>query len=123
MVDLDLGYELRCAPPIPYDCDYVRDLGWGAVRYVLGDGYAGGAMVCLDGGRIRPLPFAEMMEEGNGRTRVRMVDIGSESYQVARQYMIRVEASDLRDEATLARLAAEARMTPAAFCERFAAVA
>ncbi|MDP6660782.1 MAG: 6-phosphofructokinase, partial [Alphaproteobacteria bacterium] len=27
MVDANLGYELRSAPPIPFDCEYVRDLG------------------------------------------------------------------------------------------------
>src|SRR5262249_10887044 len=31
LIDKDLGYELRCADPIPYDTEYTRDLGYGAV--------------------------------------------------------------------------------------------
>src|SRR5205085_544154 len=27
LVDKTIGYELRCAPPIPYDAEYARDLG------------------------------------------------------------------------------------------------
>ncbi|MCA9810190.1 MAG: 6-phosphofructokinase, partial [Candidatus Dadabacteria bacterium] len=30
IVAKDLGYELRCANPIPYDLEYTRDLGYGA---------------------------------------------------------------------------------------------
>ena len=123
VVDLDLGYELRCAPPIPYDCEYVRDLGWGAVKHVLGDDYDGGAIVCLDDGRIRPLPFTEMMDPDTGRTKVRLVDVESESYAVALQYMIRLERADLEDEAQLGRLAAEAKTTSAEFRERLGAAA
>ena len=89
IVDVNLGYELRCAPPIPFDCEYVRDLGWGAVNYLLSPDYGGGAIISIDGGHLRPLPFSEMMDPQTGRTRVRMVDVESESYRVAREYMIR----------------------------------
>jgi 6-phosphofructokinase len=27
-IDKDLGYELRCADPIPFDAEYTRDLGY-----------------------------------------------------------------------------------------------
>ena len=27
LIDKDLGYELRCADPIPFDAEYTRDLG------------------------------------------------------------------------------------------------
>ena len=30
-IDKDLGYELRCADPIPFDAEYTRDLGYAAV--------------------------------------------------------------------------------------------
>ena len=122
IVDLDLGYELRCAPPIPFDCEYVRDLGWGAVDYLLGGKYAGGAVVCLDEGHIRPLPFERMIDPATGRTRVRMVDVGSESYRVALEYMIRLRCDDLEDAEQLRKLADKAHMDPAAFRERFRAV-
>ena len=31
IVDKTIGYELRCAPPIPFDAEYARDLGYAAV--------------------------------------------------------------------------------------------
>ena len=35
MIDKDLGYELRCADPIPFDAEYTRNLGYGAVKFLL----------------------------------------------------------------------------------------
>jgi 6-phosphofructokinase 1 len=35
LVDKELGYELRCADPIPFDAEYTRDLGYGAVQFPL----------------------------------------------------------------------------------------
>ena len=122
IVTIDLGYEFRCAPPIPYDCEYVRDLGWGAVDYLLSADYSGGAIVCLDGGRVRPLPFPEMMDPETGRTRVRLVDVRSEYYKIAKEFMIRLTREDLENPAQVERLAAEAHMQPDEFRERFAGV-
>ena len=30
----NIGYELRCAPPIPFDIEYTRDLGYSAIDYL-----------------------------------------------------------------------------------------
>ncbi len=119
-VAVTLGYELRCAAPIPFDCEYVRDLGWGAMDYLLCDDYRGGAVICLDAGRIRPIPFDEMMDPETGRTQVRMVDVNTESYKVARDYMTRLDEDDLKDDASATPLAKEAGMAPGVFRERFA---
>jgi 6-phosphofructokinase 1 len=35
IVDKDLGYELRCADPIPFDAEYTRNLVYGAVKFLL----------------------------------------------------------------------------------------
>ena len=35
IVDQTLGYELRSAPPIPFDIDYTRTLGHGAVKFLI----------------------------------------------------------------------------------------
>jgi 6-phosphofructokinase 1 len=123
IVDIELGYEMRCAPPIPFDCEYVRDLGWAAVTHLLSPEYAGDAMVCLDGGHLRPLPFAEVLDPVTRRANVRLVDITSESYRVALEYMIRLKPEDLEDASRLARLAKTARMSEEAFRERFAVAA
>jgi 6-phosphofructokinase 1 len=123
LVDIDLGYVLRCAPPIPFDIEYARDLGWGAVSYLLGSQYQGGAIICLDGGRLRPLPFAEIIDPETGRARVRLVDIHSESYRVALEYMIRLKAEDFADQEQLKRLAKGARLEVEEFRRRFSGAA
>jgi 6-phosphofructokinase 1 len=119
VVDVTLGYELRCAPPIPFDSEYCRDLGWGAVTYLLSLDYRGSALVCLDGGRLRPLPFEEVIDRESGRARTRLVDVQSESYQVALEYMIRLKPGDLKDEGEVSRLAQAANMTKEEFHQQF----
>ena len=59
------------------------------------------------------------MDPVTGRMRVRMVDITSDRYKIARSYMLRLKAEDLEDRVELAHLAAAANMTPAQFKERF----
>ena len=126
IVDVTLGYELRCAPPIPFDIDYTRTLGYGAVRFLLSepkdDKVKEGGMVCLVGGRLEILPFDELRDPVTGRTKVRLVDINSEHYKVAREYMIRLEREDLENPEMLAKLAAADKMTPEEFKKKFALV-
>jgi ATP-dependent phosphofructokinase / diphosphate-dependent phosphofructokinase len=126
IVDVTLGYELRCAPPIPFDIDYTRTLGYGAVKFLLSepkdDKVKEGGMVCLVGGRLEILPFDELRDPVTGRTKVRLVDINSEHYRVAREYMIRLERDDLENPEMLAKLAAAAKMTPEEFKKKFAHV-
>src|SRR5208283_6111159 len=50
-VDKNIGYELRAAAPIPYDLEYTRDLGYGAIRYLLKGGTD--AMIVLNDGHLR----------------------------------------------------------------------
>ena len=116
VVPKDIGYELRSAKPIPFDAEYTRTLGYGAVRYLLGGG--SGAMIALAGGRIRPVTLEEMKDPATGRIRVRMVDVTTESYEVARKYMIRLEEQDLT-EPRLSRLSAQTSLDPEAFEARF----
>jgi 6-phosphofructokinase 1 len=117
LVAKDIGYELRCADPIPFDAEYTRDLGYGAAVFVLGGG--SGAMITRQDGRVVPIPFAELMDPRTGRTRVRLVDVTSESYHVARKYMIRLVAEDLRDANRRAVLAAAGHTTPQDLDSRF----
>lgn len=126
VADVTLGYELRCAPPIPFDIDYTRTLGYGAIHFLLSEPtderLRYGGLVYLDFGRLHILPFDEMRDAATGRTRLRLVDIGSEHYNVAREYMIRLEPPDLQDPKMLAKLAAAAKMTPQEFERAFAHV-
>lgn len=116
VTDVTLGYELRCRQPIPFDIDYTRTLGYGAVRFLLDEHHdealREGGFVCLDGVDLRVMPFEELKDPSTGRTRVRLVDVHSEYYRVARDYMIRLNPHDLSDDAIVANLAGAANLTP-----------
>ena len=124
MVDVTLGYELRCARPIPFDIDYTRTLGYGAVRFLLNESQderlREGGFLSLEDGRLQVLPFDELRDPKTGKTRIRVVDLGSEHYQVAREYMVRLETEDLEDPEKLAELASAAGMSPDDFRTTFA---
>lgn len=124
IVAVTLGYELRCAPPIPFDIDYTRTLGYGAVRFLQADltdeRLRYGGLVCLEGGHLRILPFEDVHDPTTGRMRIRLVDIRSEHYRVARDYMIRLERDDLEDPAKCRQLAGAAGLTPDEFVRAFA---
>jgi 6-phosphofructokinase 1 len=113
----NIGYELRCADPIPFDMEYTRDLGYCAAKFLVSGGNA--AMVSMQGGHFVPIPFATMIDSETGRTRVRLVDIASTRYAIARRYMIRLRRDDFDDPQELARLAKTAKLTPAEFREQF----
>jgi ATP-dependent phosphofructokinase / diphosphate-dependent phosphofructokinase len=113
----DIGYELRCADPIAFDAAYCRDLGYHAVRFLAGGG--SGAMVTVQDGVMVPIPFATM-RTAEGRTRVRNVDPSSESYQVAREYMLRLEPDDFHDPAWVEKLAEAGGTTADELRARFA---
>jgi 6-phosphofructokinase 1 len=116
VVPKDIGYELRCAKPVPFDLEYTRTLGYGAVKFLLGGG--SGALVALSGGRVVPVTLDELRDEKTGRVRVRLVDTTTESYQVALKYMIRLQADDLIEPA-LSRLAGQTKLSPSEFSEQF----
>ncbi|MEN3203136.1 MAG: diphosphate--fructose-6-phosphate 1-phosphotransferase [Atribacterota bacterium] len=124
IVTKDVGYELRCAPPIPFDIEYTRDLGYGAVEYLTSQNYSeemkkSGAMISILGGKLNPIPFDAIMDPVTGRTRVRTVDISSYAYQVARSYMIRLEKEDLENPDMVATMARVANMDVESFKKRF----
>jgi len=120
MIDKDLGYELRCADPIPYDAEYTRNLGYGAVKFLNSpesDHY--GAIISFVGGKMVPLKFDDMIDPKTSRMRPRLVDVESETYECARRYMLRLEKSDFSDPEQLAKLAKIVKLTPEQFRERF----
>ncbi len=101
VVEKDIGYELRCAPPNPYDAEYARDLGFAAVKRA-----AAGAtreMVCLQGGALLPIAFDDCLDPATGRGFRRYVDVTSHRFRVARDYMEQLDRSDLEDADFLAR--------------------
>ena len=117
IVAKNIGYELRCADPIPLDMEYTRDLGYCAAKYLIAGG--NGVMISMQAGRFVPVPFRQMLDPETGRTRIRLVDINSTRYAIARRYMIRLRRDDFEDPHELARFAATCGMTLAEFRAEF----
>ncbi len=121
IIDQEIGYELRCVEPCAYDIDYTRNLGFGAVQF-LEEGNSG-AMISIQGDRFKPLTFEDLQDPETGKTRVREVDINSLSFQIAKEYMIRLEKEDLENPEMLKKLASVAHMSTEDFKRTFAHVA
>ena len=117
IVAKNIGYELRCADPIPFDMEYTRDLGYCATKYLLSGGNA--AMVSLQGGHFVPIPFQELLDPKTGKAKIRLVDTHSTRYAIARRYMIRLRRDDFEDPHELAKFAATCGMTLQEFRKQF----
>ncbi len=120
IIEKKIGYELRSAPPIPYDLKYTRDLGYSAVKFLLNGGNR--AMLALKRGRMTPLKFDELLDKKNRHTRIRYVDVKTESYEVAQKYMIKLQEKDLENKKILSELAKTAGMTPEEFIDYFSEI-
>jgi 6-phosphofructokinase 1 len=120
MIDKDLGYELRCADPIPFDAEYTRDLGYGAVKFLCSeDATRYGAIISFEEGSMKPLRFEDMIDPKTKRMTTRIVNVTGEGYECARRYMIRLEAEDFNHPERLGKLAKVVKMTPDEFERRF----
>jgi 6-phosphofructokinase 1 len=117
IVAKNIGYELRCADPIPFDMEYTRDLGFSAAQFILAGG--NGAMVSIQNGRFVPLYFKDIMDPVTGKTKVRMVDPSSESFFIARRYMLRLNKADFEDPHELAKYAATCGISLEEFRKQF----
>jgi 6-phosphofructokinase len=109
IVHKTVGYELRCAPPVAFDCEYVKTLGYGAVEFLLSPNQETaaieGALVCIDNGELQYLKFTDLLDPKTKKTSVRTVDLAKPSYKVAREYMIRLEKEDFKNPERLEKLA------------------
>jgi 6-phosphofructokinase len=117
IVAKNIGYELRCADPVPFDMEYTRDLGYCATKYLLSGGNA--VMVSLQGGHFVPVPFKDLLDPKTGRARLRLVDVHSTRYAIARRYMIRLRRDDFEDPHELAKFAATCGLNLADFRGEF----
>ena len=122
VVEINIGYVLRCADPIPYDQEYTRDLGYNAIQYLLSDApeHKENAMISVIHGVLKPLRFGRLIDPVTKKTAIRPVDVASERYKIARNYMVRLERRDLDDPDFLNRLAKEAKMSENELIKRFA---
>jgi 6-phosphofructokinase len=110
IVSKNIGYEVRCADPIPFDMEYTRDLGYCAAKYVIEGG--SDALISIQQGCFKPVPFDDVMDSRTGRMRVRMVDVDSDRYRIAYAYMLRLKRQDFDDPVALQKLAAAANTSP-----------
>jgi 6-phosphofructokinase len=117
IVSKNIGYELRCADPIPFDMEYTRDLGYCAAQFLIDGG--NGAMISIQEGRFVPMFFNEIIDPETKKTKVRMIDTHSEYYQIARRYMLRLSQEDFEDPHELAKFAATAGISLEAVRKRF----
>ncbi len=117
IVPKSIGFELRCADPIPADMEYTRDLGYCAAKYLLDGG--SDVMVSMQAGQFVPVPLDNVIDKRTGRAAMRVVDIHSARYAIARRYMIRLRRDDFEDPKAIAGMAAIAHMSPAQFTRHF----
>jgi 6-phosphofructokinase len=117
IVAKNIGYELRCADPIPFDMEYTRDLGFSAAQFILSGG--SGAIVSIQNAHFVPIYFKEILDPVTKKTRVRMVDPSSESFYIARRYMLRLNQADFEDPHELAKYAATCGLSLDEFREQF----
>ncbi|MEX0686632.1 MAG: diphosphate--fructose-6-phosphate 1-phosphotransferase [Balneolales bacterium] len=113
----DIGYEVRCADPIPFDMEYTRDLGHSAAQFILQGGNA--AMVSIQEGNFVPMYFKDIVDKKTNKTKVRMVDVESEYFKIARRYMLRLKKSDFDDTLQMAKYAETSNLTIDEFREQF----
>lgn len=73
---VELGYELRCIPPVAYDLMYCTLLGIG-VKRLYDSGYTGCMVTADNAGNISPL-FLKDVQNADGKIRTRLVNINSE---------------------------------------------
>jgi 6-phosphofructokinase 1 len=120
MIDKDLGYELRCADPVPFDAEYTRNLGYGAVKFLTSPASEKtGAVVSFVGEQLVPLPFEKIIDKKTKKMRPRLVDVKSQSFECAQAYMIRLEPEDFSNADQLKKLAAVVKLKPEEFRKRF----
>ncbi len=118
LVSKNIGYELRCADPIPFDMAYTRDLGYCAARVLLAGGNA--KMITIQGGDLVAVAFQDLLDPVTKKSKIRLVDTSSTRYAIARRYMIRLRQDDFEDAHELAKFAATVGIGLDAFREQFA---
>ncbi|MFA5645612.1 MAG: 6-phosphofructokinase [Candidatus Ratteibacteria bacterium] len=104
-VDITIGYELRCADPVPFDIEYTHLLGWAAADHLLHETIRDtGVLISIQAEKSVPIPLPEILDVHTGKTSVRRVTIDSDHYRGARALMTRIEPSDLEDPAMMKKL-------------------
>ncbi len=73
---VELGYELRCVPPVAFDLMYCALLGYG-VKKLFDEGQTGCMVTASNSGKIAPL-YLEDVSDASGKIMPRLVNIDGE---------------------------------------------
>lgn len=117
IVDKEIGYELRCAPPIAFDIEYTRNLGYAAYEFLRNGG--SDAMITIQNNQIVPVEFDQIRDVATGKTQIRLVNMESMHYQVAKRFMIRLEESDLKSTVVIKKMALLTNSSPDDFIKKY----
>ena len=77
-------------------------------------------MVSVQNGHLVPLLFDDIRDPNTGKTRVRNVDVTSETYHVAREYMLRLDYTDFEETDWAEKLAQAGNLSVEELKKRFA---
>ena len=71
---------------------------------------------------MKPLKFSTLQDKKTGATKIRYVDIKTESFEVAQKYMIKLDQKDINDQKKLMDMAKICNMSKKDFVEYFSEV-
>jgi len=115
-----IGSELRSCNPVTEDVLMTRDLGFGALHYLVED-QKSGDILAIRGGSLIAIPISKLVEGGSAL--VRVVDLNGMPYRVSQSYMIKLKEQDFADPALLQKMAKMAQLSPKDFMKRFDIIA
>ncbi len=89
---VEIGYEVRCCPPVAFDLKYCTLLGRG-VKFLFDAGKTGCIVVAKNNGETMPL-YLEDVENEHGKIQTRLVDTNSEDYRLIIEGLHYIKESD-----------------------------
>ncbi len=91
-----IGYETRCVQPTAFDVLLGTQLGVGAHRALIEEGLTG-VMVSIEGQlALRFVPFGSLIDPETMKTKVRLIETGSDFHRLARALEYPLPRSDER---------------------------
>jgi len=90
---VEIGYEVRCCPPIAFDMKYCTMLGMG-VKKLFDDGHTGCIVIVKTNGETKPLYFKDISDPITGKIKVRLVDVDAADYKLAFSNMHYIKVDD-----------------------------
>jgi len=76
-------------------------------------------MISMQAGNFVAVPFRDLIDPVTGRATIRMVDVSSPRYAIARRYMIRLRRDDFEEPLKLAKIAERAGLSVDDFRKEF----